>query len=76
MACIKSWPEFYWKLLDNFASMKMETLIFASWALAVGLLGPLEWLAIVGVALGGRVLTDMKWLQRSCEAPVNGDTQE
>jgi len=72
---IKSWPEFWFKLADNFASMKMETLIFASWALAVGLLGSPEWLGIAGVVLGGRVLTDMKWLQRSCEAPVNGDTQ-
>lgn len=68
---IKSWNEFLWKLADNFASMKMEILIYASWALAVGLLGPIEWLAVAGACLGGRVLTDMQWAKNAAQVPTS-----
>ena len=64
---VKNWGDLWWKLADNFASLKAEVLIFASWALAVGLLASTEWLIIAGAVIGGRVWTDIKGMTSKIE---------
>ena len=66
---VKSWKDFGWKLADNVASLKLEVLIFASWALAVSLITSVEWMAIAGIVLSGRVITDLR------NRVPDGDTQ-
>jgi len=65
VSTVRSWADFIWRLAENFASMKMEVLIFASWALAKSILSPGEWLVVVGICLGTRAINEIQWARHN-----------
>lgn len=73
---VKSWFDFWCRLGALASSMKYQALLFSTMGLIMGAITGPEWVIVLGICVGGRILTDLKYnathsAEGTCSSEIN-----